>query len=169
MNLVDSFQNRLKLALSDTTITAFASELGVSKQIISAYVTGTRKPKQLMFSEMAKKLNVSEAWLMGYDVPMERNNSVKEDLSIPSGDNNCEFTDLSEQEKTLIRLFREVPEEGRLEMISEFMAIKNKWSMHTIYRAASSVDHAPPRIEERSAADMEKFRKAKTVTKEEDL
>lgn len=50
MNLVDSFQNRLKSALSNTTITAFAAELGVSKQIISAYVNGVRKTKQLMFA-----------------------------------------------------------------------------------------------------------------------
>ncbi len=76
VNLVDSFQNRLKLALKDNNITDFAVELGLSKQIISAYVNGARKPKQLMFSEIAKKLNVSEAWLMGYDVPMGRSDKA---------------------------------------------------------------------------------------------
>ena len=36
-----------------------------------------------------------------------------------------DMSDLSAQEQTLIKLFRETTEEGRLEMISAFMTIKN--------------------------------------------
>ncbi len=50
---------------------------------------------------MAQALNVSEAWLMGFDVPMER--QVKKDS--PSESN------LSEGEKMLLELFRRVPED----------------------------------------------------------
>lgn len=50
---------------------------------------------------MAQALNVSEAWLMGFDVPMER--QVKK--ASPSEPN------LSEGEKMLLELFRRVPEE----------------------------------------------------------
>lgn len=39
-------------------------------------------------------------------------------------DANAMFTDLTEQEKTLLRLFRETTEEGRFEMIAAFMNIK---------------------------------------------
>ena len=39
-------------------------------------------------------------------------------------DASAMFTDLTEQEKTLLRLFRETTEEGRFEMITAFMNIK---------------------------------------------
>ena len=39
-------------------------------------------------------------------------------------DASAMFTDLTEQEKTLLRLFRETTEEGRFEMIAAFMNIK---------------------------------------------
>ena len=50
---------------------------------------------------MAQALNVSEAWLMGLDVPMER--QVKKASPTEA--------DLSEGEKMLLELFRRVPEE----------------------------------------------------------
>lgn len=78
--------------------------------------------------------------------------------------------DYSKQEQTLIKLFRETSEEGRLEMISAFMSIRNRENgIHTIYRAASSSEHEEPRIEQRTATDMGKLKNASTVTSEEDL
>ena len=65
---------------------------------------------------MAKALNVSEAWLMGYDVPMEK------EKNSPS-----EVNELSEGEKTLLELFRRVPEDQQelvLQMIR--VALKSK-------------------------------------------
>lgn len=73
----------------------------VPKSSLSLYLSGAYEPKQDRVYDMAKALNVSEAWLMGYDVPMER--QVKK--SSPS-----EF-DLSEGEKILLDLFRRVPED----------------------------------------------------------
>lgn len=73
----------------------------VPKSSLSLYLSGAYEPKQDRVYDMAKALNVSEAWLMGYDVPMER--SVKKDS--PSEDS------LSEGEKMLLDLFRRVPEE----------------------------------------------------------
>ena len=52
---------------------------------------------------MAKALNVSEAWLMGYDVPMER--------ELPSKPSPSSDPQLSEGEMLLLELFRRVPEE----------------------------------------------------------
>lgn len=71
--LVSNFPNRLKEALCETQITDFANKIGLSKQAISAYTLGTRKPKAPTISVIANSLNVSEAWLMGYNVPKERN------------------------------------------------------------------------------------------------
>lgn len=52
-----------------------ATNLGSSA--ISQYVTGKYEPKQKALYAIAKALNVSEAWLMGFDVPMERIETIK--------------------------------------------------------------------------------------------
>lgn len=39
---------------------------------LSQYVTGKTRPGQDKLAMLGFALNVSEAWLMGYDVPMER-------------------------------------------------------------------------------------------------
>lgn len=44
----------------------------IGKSSISTYLSGEYDPKQKNIYKIAKALNVSEAWLMGYDVPMER-------------------------------------------------------------------------------------------------
>lgn len=46
---------------------------GIGKSSISTYISGSYEPKQKNIYKIAKALNVNEAWLMGYDVPMERN------------------------------------------------------------------------------------------------
>ena len=48
---------------------------GVPKSSLSLYLKGAYEPKQDRIYSMAIALNVSEAWLMGYDVPMERNDN----------------------------------------------------------------------------------------------
>ena len=45
---------------------------GIGKSSISTYISGDYEPKQRNIYKIAKALNVSEAWLMGYDVPPER-------------------------------------------------------------------------------------------------
>lgn len=44
----------------------------IGKSSISTYLSGTYEPKQKNIYLIAKALDVNEAWLMGYDVPMER-------------------------------------------------------------------------------------------------
>lgn len=46
--------------------------MGISEAVISQYRSGKYEPKQDRLDEFAKALDVSEGWLMGYDVPMER-------------------------------------------------------------------------------------------------
>ena len=45
---------------------------GISKGALSSYISGRYLPKQTNIYLIAKALNVSEAWLMGADVPMKR-------------------------------------------------------------------------------------------------
>ena len=47
-------------------------ETGIGKSNISRYITGRFDPKSDAVHKMAVALNVSELWLWGCDVPMER-------------------------------------------------------------------------------------------------
>ena len=88
----------------------------VPKSSLSLYLSGAYEPKQNRVFDMAKVLNVSEAWLLGYDVPMEREERKSPDEP-----------KLTEGEEMLLDLFRLVPEENK-RMIVEMIraALKTK-------------------------------------------
>lgn len=52
---------------------------GIPKSSMSMYLSGERRPRQNRLSQIAEKFNISEAWLMGYDVPMERTDSLSDE------------------------------------------------------------------------------------------
>ena len=72
----------------------------IPKSAISQYISGAFEPKQDRIYLISKALNVNEAWLMGFDVPMQR-----EDAS-PS-----KSRELNEGQKLLLDLFDRVPED----------------------------------------------------------
>ena len=47
-------------------------ETEISKGTLSRYLSGKFEPKQIAINKLALALNVSEMWLWGCDVPMER-------------------------------------------------------------------------------------------------
>ena len=47
--------------------------ISLGKSSLSQYLSGYAQPGPLKLFVLGEILNVSEAWLMGYDVPMERN------------------------------------------------------------------------------------------------
>ena len=98
---------RLALALSIRNLKQadLCAATGIPKSAMSQYIKGSFEPKQDRIFLMAKALNVSEAWLMGYDVPME-----KEKIS-PSEET------LTEGEKFMLELFRKIPEEKQGEAL----------------------------------------------------
>lgn len=69
-----SFRDRLLETMKIRNIKAaeLAVKSGLSKQQISQYTNGRYVAKHTALYKLAGALNVSEAWLMGYDVPMER-------------------------------------------------------------------------------------------------
>lgn len=73
--VVDTFANRLEKAmnLKNMKQVDLVEKTNIDKSLISNYLKGKYKAKQDNLYLLAKILNVSEAWLMGYDVPMERN------------------------------------------------------------------------------------------------
>lgn len=113
--LISSFAERLKEALENTTTTEFADAVGVSKQTISAYTTGVRKPKSPTIKVMADILKVNASWLLGYDVSKNAN----------SDDNTSYFKEkgsdskyqLYHDEDTLISIYRSFNDEGKRKTI----------------------------------------------------
>ena len=103
--------DRLKEAMrtSDIKQADLARLTGISKGGISNYVTGRYEPKSDIISKLAAALNVSEMWLWGYDVPIERKSKIP-----PSE------MSLTEGEKLMLELFRKIPEDKQaaaLEML----------------------------------------------------
>lgn len=60
------------LEMRDISQTELAQKTGIGKSAINHYKTGRYEPKQDGVYLLAQALDVSEAWLMGYDVPMAR-------------------------------------------------------------------------------------------------
>lgn len=67
---------------------------GLGKSAISQYISGKYEPKQVAIHKIAKALNVSEAWLMGYDVPIQRAEEIK--------------TVVSKEEKELLDMYHKL-------------------------------------------------------------
>ncbi len=69
-------KDRLKEALEIRKMlpVELARRSGINKGTISRYLKGEIIPKQSKIAELARALNVSPAWLLGYDTPMESDN-----------------------------------------------------------------------------------------------
>lgn len=57
-------------------------ETSINRSAISRYLSGEYEPKNKPIYELSKALDVSEQWLMGYSVPMERPKSQKNNDAI---------------------------------------------------------------------------------------
>lgn len=71
---VAEFKDRLKEVLDKRGLRAvdLMDMTGVPKSAISFYLAGKSKPKADRIYIIAQALDISEAWLLGYDVPMAR-------------------------------------------------------------------------------------------------
>lgn len=74
--------NRIKKSLEDKNMTKaeLARITGISNSSLSEYLTGKYEPKQDKIALIARALNVSPAWLMGFDDTL----SAKEEREIES-------------------------------------------------------------------------------------
>lgn len=76
---MNTIANRLKQALEMRNMKQadLVNMTGIGKSSISTYLSGDYEPKQKNLYRLAKALDVNESWLMGYDVPMERQQPVQ--------------------------------------------------------------------------------------------
>lgn len=79
----------------------------IPKSSLSQYLSGDFEPKQDRIYLISKALNVNEAWLMGYDVPMERRQKP-----LPS-----DKQPLTEGEQMWLELYHRLSDETRKVLI----------------------------------------------------
>lgn len=72
-------KDRLKEAMEARGLRAvdMVEKTGIPKVTISYYLSGKTTPRSPKLYEIARVLDVSEAWLLGYDVPMARTDDQK--------------------------------------------------------------------------------------------
>lgn len=115
MKIISTIAERMRKAMQIRNIkqTDIVKLTGIGKSSISTYLTGEYEPKQRNIYKIAQVLNVSEAWLMGYDVPMERDSTfTKNAKSIDdisdvrmASYNGVDLKDMSDEEIEEIKQF----------------------------------------------------------------
>lgn len=116
---------RKALAIRGMKQSELCEKTKIPKSALSEYLKGLYEPKQDRLVIMADALGVDPVWLMGFDVPMESKQkaSFMEQLSfstevyIPVVLDNKAKKDLpavamlTEKEKVMLDLFRQIPED----------------------------------------------------------
>ncbi|UXV29982.1 XRE family transcriptional regulator [Mammaliicoccus sciuri] len=71
---MNSFRERLKQIMTEKNISQseLSRRTGIGRNSISDYLSGKYEAKQDKVFELAKALNVNEAWLMGFDISQTR-------------------------------------------------------------------------------------------------
>ena len=101
-NISEPCSVRIKKALSIRGMkqSELCEKTKIPKSALSEYISGAYEPKQDRLFLIAQALDVDPVWLMGFDVPME-----KEKIISPSE------LQLTEGEQMMIDIFRLIPEE----------------------------------------------------------
>lgn len=81
----DTFANRMKIAMENNNLRQadIVEKTGIGKSAISQYLSGYCEPKQTNIYKIALALDVSEAWLMGFDVEPSREKNKSSNSSLP--------------------------------------------------------------------------------------
>ena len=100
---IESCAQRIRKALSirNMTQSELCRRTKIATSAMSEYLRGLYDPKQDKIYIMSEALNVDPVWLMGFDVPMEKEDK-KRSPHEPT---------LTEGEKLVLELFRQIPED----------------------------------------------------------
>lgn len=112
-----STADRLREAMrnADKTQADLVRETGIGKSNISRYISGRFDPKSDAVHKLAVALNVSEMWLWGCDVPMERQTEIKKEQP-------TEYDGLSERKKAFIEKVMQMSE-AELDRLDQILAL----------------------------------------------
>ena len=121
MKLISDFAERLRIALDfrNMKATELSALTGINKSTISQYLSKEYEPKRDRLELFAKTLNVNEAWLIGYDVPMEisslSNDSLIEEYEL-SPEELKEYENIKMTTSTLMFNGRPASENDKIEL-----------------------------------------------------
>lgn len=183
---IETFASRLNKAMSERNMNQadLVQKTGIRKQQVSQYVNGLFEAKQQAVFLLAQALNVSEAWLMGYDVTMEKEIPQKlwdkfdAEIDTDTLAKSVNLLELIQEQygKEAVQLLEAftqlnpLGQEKALESLSDLTDIPRYTTEdETIYRAARSSNHAAPKTMKRDKERMSRLEKAPKVTKSEDL
>lgn len=133
-----AFAARLKSEMDKKNISIkdLSLSTGVTYEMARRYTLGTAKPRDEKLGRIAELLGVEPVWLE-YGQLMEKGIEPAEEplLIQESGVNSTgEFTELSEDEKRLIRTFREFPPvEARNMLLAFEMRLKKLYDFYEKY------------------------------------
>lgn len=93
---------------------------GITKGALSSYLSGRYEPKQNNLHALARALEVNEAWLMGFEVDMNR---YADDIDVP-------FPSYSDDTLELIKKYEQLSVEGKsMLQLQADMLIKSGYTM----------------------------------------
>ncbi|HAR5937236.1 TPA: helix-turn-helix domain-containing protein, partial [Staphylococcus pseudintermedius] len=110
---MNSFKDRLKQIMSERKISQseLSRRTGIGRNSISDYLNGKYEAKQDKVFELAKALNVNEAWLMGFDISKNREiensiTSIYDQLTPPRQKRVLDFANeqLNEQNNKVLHI-----------------------------------------------------------------
>ena len=106
----------------------FSEKYGVklNKNDLSQYVNGKTEPGQEKLTILGLALNVNEAWLMGYDVPMERDSQQTEQTTEPAPESS-ETDPVEEMVKQLTNKLMQL-DDARLLQLNDYLSYL-EWKM----------------------------------------
>lgn len=104
---VSSFQERIKQLIEESgkSQSVIASDFGIAKQTLSAWVTGQNSPRQPILTALSIYFGVSIPWLYGYDV-----------------EKNIVVYSLSSDEKDLIAAYRAADDRARSDAMTTLLS-----------------------------------------------
>lgn len=133
--------------------------LGFSYYTFTDWVNGKKYPRMDKVEKLANYFGILKSDLIE-DKSETRNNkpASTESLYDPA-------------EEIIIQAYRQADAAGKARIIQVAMneSDRSQTALHKIYRAARSAEHNEHRIEERTASEMEKFKKATPVTSDDEL
>lgn len=126
---IEGFSTRLKEAMNVKRMkqVELSEKTGIGKSSISHYINGTHSPTTDRIYLIAKALNVSEAWLLGYDVPMTTEEKKEKDKK--------EFLDYLNLEVNLTK------SENKKRLISVLEKYVEKLDVEDLERLGAFVDY----------------------------
>ena len=79
-----ALRDRLREALANNNMKPIdlSKKTGIPKSMVSYYLSGKSEPKSDRVFAISQALGISEAWLLGYDVPMTRTPEAKKNDAI---------------------------------------------------------------------------------------